>query len=378
MFGKKYNLFKLLGFQVSVDFSWIIIAVLISWSLSTGFFPFEYGDLSTHTYWIMGVIAAMGLFLSIIVHEFSHSLVARSQGMSMKGITLFIFGGVAEMQDEPPDAKAEFLMSIVGPISSLLIGLLFFAVHYAGVQNEWPTAVNGVVKYLAFINIILAVFNLLPAFPLDGGRVLRSLLWRIKGNLSWATRISSQIGSFFGILLMGLGVYRMFYGNLFGGMWIIFIGLFLQNAARMSYQQLITRKALEGERVRRFMKDDPVIVAPSTTIEQLLEDYIYHYHFKMYPVVESDRLVGCVNVNQVKQVPREERITKTVGDLKTQCSPENTVGPEEEAVSALSAMHRTGISRLMVVENNRLIGIITLKDMLRFLSTKLELEEQHN
>ena len=375
MFGRKVRLLNLLGFEVNIDFSWIIIAILVAWSLSTGFFPSEYKDLSTQTYWIMGIVAALGLFVSIIVHEFSHSIVARTQGMQMKGITLFIFGGVAEMGEEPPNAKAEFLMSIVGPLSSIAIGLVFYGIYAAGMRSGWPAPVNGVLKYVAIINGILAAFNLVPAFPLDGGRVLRSLLWQLKGNLEWATRISSQIGSLFAMFLIGFGLFRMFYGNLFGGMWMVLIGLFLQNAAKMSYQQMVTRKVLEGEPVSRFMKSDPVTVGPSTTIEQLLEDYFYRYHFKMFPVVDSGKLIGCITVKQVKEIPKGERIDKTVGDLKMECSPDNTVGPQEDAMKILSTMNRTGISRLMVVENSRLVGIVTLKDMLSFLSMKLELEE---
>jgi len=375
MFGKKVRLVNLLGFEVSIDFSWIFIAILVSWSLSTGFFPSEYKNLPIRTYWVMGIVAALGLFLSIIIHEFSHSLVARTQGMQMKGITLFIFGGVAEMGEEPPDPKAEFLMSVVGPLSSVAIGLAFYGLYSLGVHNDWPTPAVGVFKYVAIINGLLAAFNLIPAFPLDGGRVLRSLLWQMRGNLEWATRISSQIGSLFAMFLIGFGFFRMFYGNLLGGMWMILIGLFLQNAANMSYRQVVTRKVLEGEPVSRFMKSEPITVEPSISIEQLLEDYFYRFHFKMFPVVDAGRLIGCVTVKQVKEVPREERSYKTVEDLRMECSPENTVGPDEDAMKVLSAMNRTGISRIMVVEDGRLIGIITLKDMLSFLSMKLELEE---
>jgi len=191
MFGKRIKLFKLLGFEVRVDWSWIIIAILIAWSLSKGLFPSYYKNLSTQTYWWMGIIGAAGLFLSIIVHELSHSLVARKYGLPMKGITLFIFGGVAEMEEEPPSARAEFMMAIAGPLSSILIALVFYGIQAAGKQAGLAAPVTGVVGYLAMINGILAGFNLLPAFPLDGGRVLRSILWGVKKNLRWATYISS-------------------------------------------------------------------------------------------------------------------------------------------------------------------------------------------
>jgi Zn-dependent protease len=281
VFGKRINLFKLLGFEVRIDLSWIIIVVLIIWSLSVGLFPYQYKNLSKQTYWLMGALGALGLFLSIIFHEFAHSLVARRFGMPMKGITLFIFGGVAEMGEEPPSAKAEFMMAIVGPLSSIMIGLILYGISALGTQSRWPDPVNGVLRYLAMINGILAGFNLLPAFPLDGGRVLRSILWGVKRNLRWATRISSQIGSAFSFLLIILAVFQLFRGNFIGAMWWFLIGMFLRGAAKMSYQQLLTRNALEGEPVSRFMRSDPITVPPSITVQQLVEDYIYLYVTKL-------------------------------------------------------------------------------------------------
>ena len=378
MFGRRINLFKLFGFEVRIDLSWIFIAILITWSLSVGFFPFHYKDLSTQTYWIMGVTGALGLFLSIIVHEFSHSIVARKFGMPMKGITLFIFGGVAEMDDEPPSAKAEFAMAIVGPLTSIALAAGFYGVYLLGKQTL-SVPVNGVIGYLALINGILAGFNLLPAYPLDGGRVLRSVLWGAKKNLRWATKISSGIGSGFGLFLIILGLVQALSGNLIGGLWWFLIGMFLQSAAKMSYQQLVTRKILEGEPVRRFMKTDPVTVSPSTTIRTLVEDYIYQYHFKMFPVVNSgDQLVGCITTRDIKEVPREEWGEKSIREVVSSCSADNTISPEADAMQALSTMNRTGASRLMVTEGDRLVGIIALKDMMRLLSLKVELEESDN
>jgi len=376
MFGKRIKLFKIFGFEVGIDWSWIILAILIAWSLSVGLFPFRFKNLSTETYWLMGIVGALGLFFSIIFHEMCHSLVARRYGMPMKGITLFIFGGVAEMGEEPPTPKAEFMMAIVGPVSSLVAGLVFYAIYIIGRQNAWSDPVNGVVQYLAFINGLLAFFNLVPAFPLDGGRVLRSILWGLKKNLRWATRISSKIGSGFGILLILLGAFQFLRGNFIGGMWWFLIGMFVRGAAKTSYQQLLLRKALEGEPVRRFMKTDPVTVAPSLSVAQLVEDYVYKYHYKMFPIVEdSDKLIGCVTTKQVKEIPREEWEQRRVGDIAAQCSAENTIGPQVDAMKALSTMSKTGASRLMVIEKDRLLGIIALKDLLKFFALKVELEE---
>ena len=376
MFGKRIKLFKILGFEVNIDLSWIIIAVLITWSLAAGLFPYLYPGVERETYWIMGVVGALGLFISIVAHEFCHSIVARKFGMPMKGITLFIFGGVAEMGDEPPTAKAEFYMAIVGPISSLVIAAIFYLVYRRGLANGWDTPINGVLYYIAYINAILASFNLLPAFPLDGGRVLRSILWGARGNLRWATRVSSSIGATFGIGLIILGIFQFIYGNVIGGVWMFLIGMFLRNAAQMSYQQLLVRKALEGEKVSRFMNANPVTVQDSITVEQLVEDYIYKHHYKMFPVMSGDKLVGCITTRQVKEIPREAWSRETIREAASQCSPENTISPDTDAIKALAMMTQSGVSRLLVVGNGRLAGIVTLKDLLDFFSLKVELEEQ--
>jgi Zn-dependent protease/CBS domain-containing protein len=375
MFGKRIKLFNLLGFEVRIDLSWIIIAGLITWSLASGLFPYLYPGLNRETYWFMGGVGALGLFASIVCHEYCHSLVARNFGMPMKGITLFIFGGVAEMGDEPPTARAEFWMAVVGPVSSLLIAGVFYLIYLGGASAGWSVAVLGVLRYLAWINALLAVFNLIPAFPLDGGRILRSILWGAKANLRWATRISSGIGSGFGIFLIILGVLEVLRGNFIGGMWWFLIGLFLKGAAQSSYQQLVVRKALEGERVRRFMNDHPVTVPASATVADLVEDYIYKHHFKMFPVMEGDNLVGCITTREVKGVPREEWGRDTVGHLAAKCSDENTIAPDADATKALARMNQTGVSRLLVVDHGRLVGLVTLKDLLAFLSLKVELEE---
>lgn len=376
MFGRRFKLFTLLGFEVRIDLSWIIIAGLVTWSLAAGLFPYRYHNLTPETYWLMGVIGAAGLFVSIILHEFCHSIVARHFGMQMKGITLFIFGGVAEMGDEPPNAKAEFLMAIAGPISSFVIAGICYLIYRAGMEGGWPTPVNGVTWYLAYINAILAVFNLLPAFPLDGGRVLRSILWGWKQNIRWATRVSSGIGATFGVGLIVLGIFQVISGNFIGGMWMFLIGMFLRGAAQMSYQQLMVRQALEGEPVRRFMNANPVTVPNSITVKELVEDYIYKYHYKMFPVMEGDKLVGCITTRQVKEVPREQWDRETIRELAQSCSPENTVTPGTDAIKALARMNQTGVSRLLVVEDGRLVGLVTLKDLLDFFSLKVELEEK--
>lgn len=374
MFGKTIDLFSIFGFKIRLDLSWFVVVVLITWSLAVGYFPQAYEDLTPAAYWAMGALGALGLFASVIAHELSHATVARRFGVEMRGITLFIFGGVAEMANEPPSPKVEFWIAVAGPIASFVVGGLLFAV---GAALALPTAVAAVVGYLATINVVLAVFNLIPAFPLDGGRILRSILWQWKDSLRWATRVTSAIGAGFGFLLIGLGVLQLVVGGMqyfVSAMWLALIGLFLRGAAQMSYQQLLLRRVLEGEPVSRFMVTQPVSVPRHISVAELVEGYVYRHHFKLYPVVEGDRLVGCVTTRQVKELPREEWDATTVGALAAGCSPDNSVSPDADAMEVLSRMSRNRSSRMLVVEGGRLVGIIALKDLLEFFSLKIELE----
>jgi Zn-dependent protease/predicted transcriptional regulator len=374
MFGKRIRLFKLLGFAVNIDLSWLVLALLITWSLARGLFPYQYEHLPRLAYWFMGAAGAVGLFGSIIFHELCHSLVARRFGMPMKGITLFIFGGVAEMDEEPPGPKAEFLMAIAGPASSALVGALGFMI--AALAAEWlPTPILGVIEYLTLINFVLMAFNLLPAFPLDGGRVLRAALWQWKKNFRWATRIASRLGSFFGAFLVILGILNILRGNAIGGIWQSMIGLFLGKAAKSSYDQAMLSSALEGETVRKFMNTEPVVAPAGILLKDLVERYVYRYHFKMFPVVEGGTLVGCITTRMIKEVPQEAWGARTVGDAAGRCSQENSISPDTPAVKALGLMGRTGNTRLMVVEHGALAGIVTLKDIMSLIATKRYLEE---
>jgi len=374
MFGRRVTLFKLLGFEVRVDASWLIIAVLITWSLATQHYPSQYKGRPGEEYWWMGIASALGLFASIVVHEFSHSLVARHRGLPMKGITLFIFGGVAEMGEEPSSAKTEFLMAIAGPIASILLGAGLYLVFLAG-KGTLPQSMSGVVAYLSGMNLVLAAFNLVPAFPLDGGRVLRSALWYWKGDLRQATRTAAAFGGAFAVLLMVFAVWQWITGNYIAAMWYFVIGIFLRGAAQASYQQLMIRTALEGEPVRRFMNVHPVSVPSHISLEEFVNDYVYHYHFKIFPVLNgSEKLAGCVTTSQVKAYPRDEWNRHSVQEVLRPCSADNTVAPDADSVKALSKMSASGLSRLMVAEGDRLVGVIALKDLLALLAAKVDLE----
>ena len=374
MFGKRIKLFRLLGFDIQIDLSWLFLALLISWTLARNYFPYKYHGLSNSSYWVMGIGGALGLFLSLVLHELGHSVVARKYGIPIKSITLFIFGGVAEMEGEPPTPQSEFRMAIAGPIVSILIAILCYPLYLSGLRLGWPIQLIGVLFYLSWINGLLAVFNLVPAFPLDGGRLLRSILWGRKHNLGQATRTASSIGAAFGMGLIFLGVLSVFQGNLIAGIWWFLIGVFMRGASRTSYQQVEIRRALEGEPIRRFMQSEAIVVPPSISVEDLVQDYIYKYHHEMFPVLRDSQLLGCVTIKRVKEIPREEWRQHSVQELMTPCSAENTISPDADAIQVLSLMTRTGNSRLMVLDQDQLVGVVTLKDLLQFLSLKLDLE----
>jgi Zn-dependent protease/CBS domain-containing protein len=375
MFTRRLTIFQLLGIDIKLDGSWIFLAILVTWSLAAGYFPQQHAGLPPFTYWSMGILGALGLFASIIFHELGHSVIARRFGIPIKDITLFIFGGVASMEDEPPNAKSEFSMAIAGPIVSLVLCVVFLFIYSFTPAGAVVPALE-VIGWLGWINGLLAGFNLIPAFPLDGGRVLRAALWALRNNLRWATRVAASIGSMFGLLLIALGIFQIIGGMWIGGLWALMLGLFMRSASSMSYRQVLFRQALEGERVRRFMKTDPITVPRYISIQELVDAYIYKYHFKTYPVVDGDHLVGCVSVKDVREVPRDEWPNLPVGEVMCECSEENSVLPDEDAMNALLKMNNTGNSRLLVTQEGRLVGIVALKDLLKFLSLKLDLEEK--
>lgn len=377
MFGRQITLFKLLGFEVKLDASWIILAFVITWSLAVGYFPAEQPGLAKADYWWMAAIAAIALFASIVVHEFAHSVVARRRGLPMKGITLFVFGGVAEMSGEPPSPGVEFWMAVAGPLTSVAIGAIAYAL-YKLFGSGWAPQVAGVVHYLGWVNWMLAAFNSIPAFPLDGGRVLRAAVWHFTKNLTRATRIAAQVGSGFAALLIALAVVSLFFGNFVSAIWWFVLGIFLRSAAQQSYEQILIRTELQGEPISRFMKTDPITVSPAFSVEDLVENYIYRYHYKMFPVVNAaGDLVGCIGTAQVRSIPREEWRQHSVQELMQPCSGDNTISPDTDAVAALSKMSKTGSSRLMVVDHGHLLAIVALKDLLDFLSLKVDLEGRH-
>ncbi|MEW5704713.1 MAG: site-2 protease family protein [Pseudomonadota bacterium] len=376
MFGRQITLFRLLGFRVGIDWSWLVLAILITWTLAVGFFPTLFPDLEATTYWSMGIVGALGLFFSIVFHELSHSLVSRRFDMPIRGITLFIFGGVAEMEGEPTSPKAEFLMAIAGPIASMVLSGGFLLVGLLGDRIGWPVAVVGVLSYLYWVNGLLALFNLVPAFPLDGGRVLRAALWGWKKDYRWATKIASNTGSFFGLLLIALGIVSFVTGNFVGGFWWFLLGLFVRFAASSSYHQVIVRESLSGVPISAVMTSNPIVVPPSLTVAELVEEYFYRYHHKMFPVMENGRFMGVVNLRNVQGLPRASWATARTAEVLEPPSEKTVVSLRLDAMTVLSWMQKTGNGRLCVTDGDRLAGVVTRKDVLDLLALRLALEEE--
>lgn len=376
MFIYRARLFQLFGFTVYVDVSWLLLAALITWTLAVGYFPFRHPELETALYWWMGVASAIGVLFSIVFHELAHSLVARRFDMPIRGITLFVFGGVAEMTSEPTSARGEFLMAVAGPIASFLLAILLYFGYAAGAGAGLPVSVLGVVEWLAYINLVLAVFNLIPAFPLDGGRMLRAALWGWKQDIGKATRIAATSGSIFGLVLMGLALLNVLAGNFVGGIWLFLIGLFIRGAASAAYTQTMSREAFEGRTVREFMKIDPVSVAPGASIQTLVNDYIYRHYFRTFPVISGGRLVGCVTLDHVKKANRADWPVRTVADIMDKPSERNTIAVDASALEALNRMQQGGFSKLMVLDRERLVGIVTLRDLMGFLAVRMDLDRE--
>ncbi len=381
MLGHKWELFRLHGIPVFIDVSWLVVLALITLTISSSI-PYwlheYYGDatsvLSPSIDWGLGLLASLAFFTCILLHELGHTLVARSRGMPIQGITLFLFGGVSELQGEPPSAATEFWMAIAGPIVSLALGIVFGLLAWVGYHNAWSPPIVVVLGYLGAINFLLLIFNLIPAFPLDGGRVFRSILWAAMGNVRRATRWASAAGQAFAWLLIAWGIIQFFGGNWLGGIWSGLIGMFLNNAAQSSYQQVIIRDVLKGEPVRRLMNPQPIVVPPTLDLQHWVDDYVYRFHHRSFPVASNGHVEGYISTQELSKTPRADWPRHTIGEVMQRDVKSVAISPDAEAFDALGKMQRSTTSRLLVIEDDHLLGIISLKDLLRFLSVELELE----
>lgn len=367
MFKNAVQLFEIFGFKLKVDPSWLLIAALIVWSLSTSYFPDVAPGLTATVYTMLGIVAMLGMFASLILHELSHSVVARSYGLKVGGITLFIFGGVAELEEEPHNPKSEFLIAIAGPLMSLALAALFYGL------SSMAGLTGAVFGYLALINLVLAVFNLIPAFPLDGGRMLRAVIWGVTQDLLRATRISSRIGSAFGLFLMLTGAFAVFSGGGIGGFWQILIGFFIINASNGSYQNLVVKAALRGKTAGSLMSRQVYTVDAETSVAQLVDDVMLRHGVSFVPVLSGERLLGYVDTAAARSIDRQEWPGRRVSEVMLPEGPDTTVTPDtplNEVFKLLAAHPRR---KLMVAQGGRLLGVISLSDLMHHLALEQEI-----
>ncbi len=364
LFQGAWKIGTIMGIPVRVHFSWFIVFGLISWSLSTFYFPKAAPDLPALSYWTKGVIAALMLFFSVAFHEFAHSVVAKRYRITIESITLFIFGGVAQIRGEPPHPEAEFRIAIAGPLSSFFLSFVFF---FAAVNTA--EGVKALFSYLGQINLILGIFNLIPGFPMDGGRVLRSYLWKKKKNFFYATQKASSIGQKIALFFIFFGIFSIFSG-MPGGLWLMLIGWFLYTAAQASYEQSRLQESLSGVRVKDVMVKDLITVEPSITIDELVNHYFLRYGYGGFPVVSEGRYLGIITLKEIKDIPRDAFEGTKVSEAYSRHKKEWEISGDEYVMKALERMVTEDTGRLVIMEGDNLIGMITRNGIARYVQIK--------
>lgn len=359
------------GISINIHVSWILIFVLVTWTLAVGYFPQNYPDWSRSLYWTVGLVTSVLFFVSVLMHELAHSVVARARGLPVHDITLFIFGGVAHLEDEPETAGTEFVMAVVGPLTSLVLGVCFGVVWLAARGVSEPLAALG--QWLAMINILLAFFNMIPGFPLDGGRVLRSILWQATGNLQKSTRWASRVGQGVAYLFILWGIWRIFTGDWVGGLWIAFIGWFLDNAASSSYQQLTVRNLLAGHKVREVMSRECLEIDPDTTLDRVINEHVLPRGARCFPVVEGGLVKGLLTIHNIKGVSQDRWSSTPVDEVMTPLDGLKKVSPDEELWEAMRNMTEEGVNQLPVMDDGRLLGMLARDNIVSFIKVKGEL-----
>lgn len=367
-----FKLGKVLGFDIRIDLSWLLIFFLILWTLSANLFPFNYPGFSGTTYLTMGTIGTFLFFTSILIHELSHSVVARAKGIPVQGITLFAFGGVSHTRMDAETPGDEFQIAGIGPLTSLILAGISGLIWYFGRSAGFSIPVIGVAAYLAWVNTLLAIFNLLPGFPLDGGRLFRSILWKLTNNLKQATRIASIGGRILGYGLIFLGFLQLFSAtpNFIGGLWFILIGWFLNNSAESSYQDLVVRMTLEGAQARDVMTLEPETVPADLNLQELVDNYLMNRNYQSFPVEAEGHPIGLVTLAQVRQTPRQEWQQRTVRDIMMPADAGITIRPEEDMSSVLEHMQDARSRRLLVTTDGQLKGILSVSDIANWLQRK--------
>jgi len=366
MIGSNIRLFKAFGIPVEINISWFIVFLLVLWSLTTGYFPFKYPALSPLSYFLMGFVGSLMLFISVLLHEIAHSYVAKNNGVPIRRITLFLFGGISQLSKEAPDPKTELKIAIAGPLTSYVLMGLFLLV-YLVIARSNPESVSGVIKYLAYINGALATFNLIPGFPLDGGRVLRAALWGATGDLRRATYIASRVGTIIGFAFIVGGFLSAIFGQFILGLWLVFIGFFLRQAAEAGYAHVLMESVLKGVTVGDIMKPDVVTVPEDISIQSLIDDYFFRYHYDCFPVTFQGRLKGLVGLDDLRNLPRQRWAETTVSQVMRKDLENLVAHASDDASEVLKRMIQGKCGKIPIVDGENVVGIITRKDIIEAL-----------
>ncbi len=362
------NLGKIAGISIYINVSWFIILVLLTWSLATGWFPIFYPGWTATTYWVISLVSALLLFVSVLLHELAHSLVARARGLSVKNITLFIFGGVSNIEQEPTSPGVEFQMAVVGPVVSLLIGLLAYLLQLPFGGSKSP--IVAILAYLAVTNVLLGIFNLIPGFPLDGGRVLRSIIWKVTGSLQRATRVVTIVGQIIAYLFILWGIWQFFGGNILNGIWIGFIGWFLLSAAQSANSQVMLQSMFGGVTVSDVMNTNLVTVPANISLQRLVDEYFLPGGLRSALVMQADQLAGLITLSDIRHVPRDQWAQVPVGHAMIPLERLHVVSPQQSLNDVLPLMAGRDVNQLPVVQNGRLVGILSRDAIVRFLEVR--------
>lgn len=361
---------RVLGIRIGLDYSWFLIFALLTWTLAVGYYPAEFKNWPRVQYWLMGAVTSVMLFVSVLLHELGHSLVALRFKIPVRSITLFVFGGVAQIAAEPPSAVSELLIAVAGPAVSFSLAAFFGLLEplFSDVSS-----LSALAKYLAFMNGSLAVFNLIPGFPLDGGRIFRAIVWAVNRNFRRATLVAASVGRFIAFIFIALGVWQIFSGKVANGLWIAFIGWFLESAAMAQVQQQMAQGALAGRKVFEAMRRDYAFVPTDATLQQLVDDYVLGHGRCCFVVQQGQDVKGLLTVHQLKAVPRTDWPTTQAFEVMTPIGQIKSTRPDAELRTALEKMDRDGIDQLPVMADGHMVGMLSREGVVNYLKILEEL-----
>jgi Zn-dependent protease len=367
-----FRVARIFGFDISVHWSWFFIFFLVTWTFATGILEEFYGEWTDTRRWVVAAAIALIFFVSILLHEMSHSVLARRYGIPVSSITLFVFGGVSNLGKEPETPRQEFLIAVVGPLTSFAVAIFFGAAYV--VLNSLDDGLGAISANLAVINFSIGLFNLVPGFPLDGGRVLRSVFWAQKRNILDATRMASNVGQIVAYGIMALGVAAFFFlGSPITGVWLFLIGTFLRTASAASYEQLFMDRVLRGIPASSVASQEYDKVSPELTLQQLAEDHVLAGHGRCFPVVAGQELLGLMTLTDLREVPREDWPRTTVYKAMTPFAKLRTVTMRDDLPKVLSLMAAGDINQVPLVDGRILLGLIHRADVLRYIQMRQEI-----